>query len=204
MIGLGWSLWSSVRTAPADAAATQTAAGQLAGERSWCPMTQYAAPDARPATAPPRRPGVRRRTGWWVPASLLGLAVIPVLGGAGRMVELLGGPEVLPTDARFASSPVPLVVHIVAAVVYALLGAFQFSARLRRRGWHRRAGRLLVPLGLAVALSGLWMTLFYAQKEGTGDLSTCSGCSPAPGWPSASSSGWWPSGAGRSPGTAPG
>ena len=98
--------------------------------------------------------------------------MIPVLGGTGRLVELLGGPEVLPTDPRFAASPVPLVVHIVAAVVYALLGAFQFSARLRRRhpGWHRRAGRLLVALGLAVALSGLWMTLLYPQKEGTGDL----------------------------------
>ncbi len=131
-------------------------------------MTQHTAPDVRPATQ--RRPGVRRRAGWWVPASLLALAVIPVLGGTGRMVELLGGPEVLPTDARFATSPAPLVVHIVAAVVYALLGAFQFSARLRRHKWHRRAGRLLVPLGLAVALSGLWMTLFYAQKEGTGDL----------------------------------
>ena len=131
-------------------------------------MTQHTAPDVRPASQ--RRPGVRRRSGWWVPASLLALAVIPVLGGTGRMVELLGGPEVLPTDARFATSPAPLVVHIVAAVVYALLGAFQFSARLRRRKWHRRAGRLLVPLGLAVALSGLWMTLFYAQKEGTGDL----------------------------------
>ena len=52
------------------------------------------------------------------------------MGGAGRLVEVLGGPEVLPTDARFAASPVPLVVHIVAAVVYAVLGAFQFSARL--------------------------------------------------------------------------
>jgi len=69
-----------------------------------------------------------------------------------------------------APSPAPLVVHILGAVIYALLGAFQFSARLRRRGWHRRAGRLLVPLGLAVALSGLLMTLLYAQKEGTGDL----------------------------------
>jgi uncharacterized membrane protein len=131
-------------------------------------MTQRTAPDVRPASQ--RRPGVRRRWGWWVPASLLALAVIPVLGGIGRTVELLGGPEVLPTDARFAASPAPLVVHIMAAVIYAVLGAFQFSARLRRRGWHRRAGRLLVPLGLAVALSGLWMTLFYAQKEGTGDL----------------------------------
>src|SRR3954469_8007972 len=111
-----------------------------------------------------------RRTGWWVPARLLALAAIPVLGGVGRLVELMGGPEVLPTDARFAASPVPLVVHILGAVIYAVLGAFQFSARLRRRRWHRRAGRLLVPLGLAVALSGLWMTLLYAQKEGTGDL----------------------------------
>ena len=132
-------------------------------------MTQYVAPDARPVPAQPRRPGVRR-TRWWVPASLVALAAIPVLGGTGRLVELLGGPTVLPADARFAASPVPLVVHIVAAVGYALLGAFQFSARLRRRGWHRRAGRLLVLLGLAVALSGLWMTLLYPQKEGTGDL----------------------------------
>ena len=112
------------------------------------------------------------RGGRWVPIGLVALAAIPVLGGAGRLVELLGGPEVLPTDPRFAASPAPLVVHVVAAVVYAVLGAFQFSAHLRRRRprWHRRAGRLLVALGLAVALSGLWMTLLYPQKEGTGEL----------------------------------
>ncbi len=112
------------------------------------------------------------RASWWVPPALLALAFIPVAGGTGRLIEVLGGPQVLPADGRFAASPVPLVVHIVAAVVYAMLGAFQFSARLRRRhsGWHRRAGRLLVVLGLAVAFSGLWMTLAYPQKEGTGDL----------------------------------
>ena len=112
------------------------------------------------------------RGGRWVPIGLVALAAIPVLGGAVRLVELLGGPEVLPTDPRFAASPAPLVVHVVAAVVYAVLGAFQFSAHLRRRRprWHRRAGRLLVALGLAVALSGLWMTLLYPQKEGTGEL----------------------------------
>ena len=114
----------------------------------------------------------RRRTGWWVPPALLALAVIPVAGGTGRLVEVLGGPEVLPTDDALRRVPVPLVVHIVAAVVYAVLGAFQFSARLRRRhpGWHRRAGRVLVVLGLAVAFSGLWMTLAYPRKEGTGDI----------------------------------
>jgi uncharacterized membrane protein len=119
-------------------------------------------------------PGLRkvRRATWWVVPGLLALAFIPVLGGTGRLVEVLGGPEVLPTDSRFAASPIPLVAHIVASVIYALLGAFQFSGRLRRRhpGWHRRAGRVLVGLGIAVAFSGLWMTLAYPQKEGTGDI----------------------------------
>ena len=131
--------------------------------------------ERRTGTAPVPARGASRgraRPGWWVPPALLALAFIPIAGGTGRLVEILGGPGVLPTDDRFAASPVPLVVHIVAAVVYAVLGAFQFSARLRRRnpGWHRRTGRLLVVLGLAVAVSGLWMTLAYPQKEGTGDI----------------------------------
>ena len=63
-------------------------------------------------------------------------------------------------------------MHIVCAVLYAVLGAFQFSASLRRRhpGWHRTAGRVLVVLGLAVAFSALWMTLFYPRQPGTGEL----------------------------------
>lgn len=111
-------------------------------------------------------------TGWWVVPSLLALALVPVLGGTGRLVEMLGGPDVLPTDPRFTASPIPLVAHVVASVAYAVLGAFQFSTRLRRRhpGWHRRAGRVLVALGLVVAFSGLWATLAYPQKEGTGAL----------------------------------
>jgi uncharacterized membrane protein len=137
------------------------------------PATHGTVADAGSAPVPGRRLNRGRgRKGWWVPPALLALAVIPVAGGTGRLIEVLGGPEVLPTDDRFAASPWPLVVHIVAAVGYAVLGAFQFSARLRRRhlGWHRRAGRVLVVLGLAVAFSGLWMTLAYPQKEGTGDL----------------------------------
>lgn len=66
----------------------------------------------------------------------------------------------------------PIVLHIVSASVYSVLGALQFTSglRRRRRGWHRAAGRLLVPLGLIVALSGLWMTQFYPRPEGSGDL----------------------------------
>jgi uncharacterized membrane protein YozB (DUF420 family) len=50
-------------------------------------------------------------------------------------------------------------------MVFAILGAFQFSARFRRRrpGWHRRAGRLLVIAGLGVALSALWLNQFFPK-----------------------------------------
>jgi len=111
-------------------------------------------------------------TGRWVPIGLVTLSAIPVLAGTARLVEVLGGPELIPTDARFAASPAPVVLHVAAAILYALLGALQFSAGIRRRhpGWHRRTGRVLVTLGLAVALSGLWMTLAFPLKEGTGDL----------------------------------
>ena len=107
-----------------------------------------------------------------MPAALLGLGAIPVVIGSIRLVELVGGPELMPTDARFAASPVPVVVHVASAIPYLLLGAFQFSARIRRRhrAWHRRAGRVLVVLGLAAALSAIWMTLFFPFKEGTGVL----------------------------------
>jgi uncharacterized membrane protein len=105
----------------------------------------------------------------WLPATLVALSLVPILAGSARLIELAGGPEVLP--ARSDPSSVPLIVHIVSVIVYAVLGAFQFSARLRRRrnGWHRRAGRLLVVVGLAVALSAIWMTLFYPRSDG-GDL----------------------------------
>ena len=104
-----------------------------------------------------------RRSPWLVPAGLLLLSAVPVLAGAARVGQLAVGAEVTAENARFLASPVPVVVHIVGATLYCLLGAFQFVPALRRRRWHRRAGRLLVPLGLAAALSGLWMTLFFPR-----------------------------------------
>lgn len=136
------------------------------------PRTGAAAQRCEPGTGVAPLPGRSCRAGHWVPTSLVALAVIPVVAGAARLIEIFGGPDLLPTDHRFAASPYPVAVHLAAAIGYALLGAFQFSAGIRRRrpGWRRRTGHVLVVLGLAVALSGLWMTLFYARKEGTGDL----------------------------------
>lgn len=110
------------------------------------------------------------RTGRWLPVALLALAFIPVTIGTIRVVQLLGGGEGIAPDPRFDASPAPVVVHVVASILFAVLGALQFSARTRRRhpAWHRRTGRVLLPLGLTAAGSGLWMTLLFDRKPGTG------------------------------------
>jgi predicted membrane protein DUF2306 len=63
------------------------------------------------------------------------------------------------------------VAHIVSVTMYSLLGAFQFVPSLRRRrGWHRIAGRILIPAGLLAASSGLWMSVFYPLPDGHTDV----------------------------------
>ncbi|MEU6135116.1 DUF2306 domain-containing protein [Nocardioides sp. NPDC047086] len=109
---------------------------------------------------------------WPVPAALLALVAFPLVAGTLRLLELAGGPVVLPQNPRVDASPAPVIVHVLAAATYAVTGAFQFPARIRRAhpAWHRRTGRVLVVAGLAVAGSGLWMTLFYAGAPGGGLL----------------------------------
>ncbi len=123
--------------------------------------------------APPTaRPARSRRAVGWVQVALIALVVVPAVTGTARLVEVFGGPALMPANPRMLASPVPVVVHVLCAVGYAVAGSFQFSAGLRRRlpRWHRRAGRVLVGLGLGVALSGLWMTTVYARQPGTGEL----------------------------------
>ncbi|MBL7497108.1 DUF2306 domain-containing protein [Frankia sp. CNm7] len=110
------------------------------------------------------RPG-RAPTGWrrWrVQVGLIALTFVPAVAGAFRLTELAGDPPVTADNERFVASPAPVVLHIVGATVFCLLGAFQFDPVLRRRRprWHRAAGRVLIPCGIVAALSGLWMTVF--------------------------------------------
>jgi uncharacterized membrane protein len=109
---------------------------------------------------------------WPVPAALVALSAIPLTAGALRLIQLGGGPAVIPADHRFAGFPVALVVHIVGAAAFALLGILQLVPRFRRAHltWHRRAGRLLAATGVLVAISALWLTLFIEPKPGTGEV----------------------------------
>ncbi len=113
-----------------------------------------------------------RERSWPVPAALVALSAIPLTAGALRLVQLAGGPELIPANDRFADFPLPLVMHIVGATVYALVGVLQLVPRFRRRHltWHRRAGRVLAVAGLLVAVSALWMTLFFEAQSGSGIL----------------------------------
>jgi uncharacterized membrane protein len=113
-----------------------------------------------------------RQRGWLAPTALVALSVVPLVAGALRLVEILGGPVTIPAEPRITDSPLPVVVHILSAAVYAPLGALQFATGFRRRRpvWHRSAGRVLVVAGLAVALSALWLTLFYPPQPDSGPL----------------------------------
>jgi uncharacterized membrane protein len=87
-----------------------------------------------------------------------------------RLAQVAGHAPVTTENARFIAAPVSITVHIVATVLFSMLGAFQFSPELRRaqRGVHRGLGMVLVPCAVIVATTGLWMTLTYPWAEGDG------------------------------------
>lgn len=114
----------------------------------------------------------RIKSDWLVPFALIALSTVPVLAGTARLAELARGAPITPANARFMASAWPVVLHIVAATFYSLLGAAQFSAGLRRwsRNWHRASGRVVVVAGVLAAISGLWMTQRYPWPAGDGRL----------------------------------
>ncbi len=110
------------------------------------------------------------RRDYLIPLGLMMLGLVPALAGTVRVLQVVEGAPLTPENARFFAAPVPLLLHIPAAILYSLVGALQFSPGLRRRSprWHRTSGRVLLPLGAIVALTGLWMTLSYPWPAGDG------------------------------------
>lgn len=112
-----------------------------------------------------------RRPGWLLPTGLVLLSLVPSVAGASRLAQLSSG-VVTEDNARFFAMPIPVILHIIGATVFCLLGAFQFAPRFRagnlRR--HRVAGRIVLPCGIVAALSGMWMTLFSELPASDGTL----------------------------------
>ena len=109
---------------------------------------------------------------WLIPAGLLTLSLIPVAAGVFGVVQIGGGAAITAENARFFEAPLPIVLHVLGATVYCVLGAFQFSPGLRRRKpiWHRASGRMLVPCGLVAALSGIWLAHRYQPVSFSGPV----------------------------------
>ncbi len=107
---------------------------------------------------------------WILPASLLLLLAVPMVAGLVRLVSLAGQPALTPENARFVENPLPVVVHVLAIIVYGVLGAFQVSPGIRKRNlaWHKAAGRWAMPAAFLSALSGLWLTQVYPAAPNDG------------------------------------
>jgi hypothetical protein len=86
-----------------------------------------------------------------------------MVAGAARLTQLTTGAAVTADNARFFASPTPVVLHIIGATLFSILGALQFAPRLRRRSWHRTAGKVVFVAGFVAATSGLWMSVFYPR-----------------------------------------
>ncbi len=114
----------------------------------------------------------RNRAEWLIPTGLILLAAVPIAAGIARLAMLGTGAPITPNNVRFIAAPTPVVLHIIAATIYCVLGAFQFAPGFRRNHlrWHRVAGRLLVVAGLVAAFAGLWMAMTYAIVPADGPL----------------------------------
>jgi hypothetical protein len=112
---------------------------------------------------------------WKLLSSLWMLSLVPVLAGVVRLSGLAGranggaigganGIAITPENARFMAMPLAVVLHIVCASLFCVLGALQFDSALRQRfpRLHRINGRVAAPCGIVAALTGLWMTAAYA------------------------------------------
>lgn len=110
------------------------------------------------ATSHVRPTATRRRAGWLLPTGLITLGLIPILAnGLRRSALAVGAAGSTPGDA--GGMPLPVILHVLGATVFVVLGALQFSTGFRRRRptWHRIAGRLAIVAALLAAGSGLWL-----------------------------------------------
>ncbi len=110
---------------------------------------------------------------WMFLAFILIYSSVPSLAGTLRVIELLGGPAIVPENPRAIAYPLPIIVHALGSSLFCLIGALQFMPGMRRRwpGVHRKMGMAVMVAGCLSALTGLWMThVFVFPRELQGAL----------------------------------
>ena len=105
-----------------------------------------------------------RKSEWTILVFLIAYSFIPTFGALFRVLELAGGPAIMPVNPRASALPVPIVLHILSSFLFLILGALQFLPTIRQRHpvAHRTLGRAVAVAGCLSAGSGLWMTHVYS------------------------------------------
>ena len=107
------------------------------------------------------------RREWALLAIILVYSFVPTFGGLLRVIELGGGPAIVPENPRALADPLPIVLHILSSFLFCIAGALQFLPSVRRHypAMHRAAGRMIAAAGCVSALTGLWMTHSFAFPD---------------------------------------
>jgi len=108
-----------------------------------------------------------RKFEWTILALIFVYSFIPAFGGLVRVLELAGGPAIIPENPRALAAPVPIILHILSSFLFCIVGALQFLPSIRRHypAAHRAFGRTVAIAGCISAASGMWMTHSYVFPE---------------------------------------
>ena len=108
-----------------------------------------------------------RKFEWTILALIFVYSFVPAFGGLLRVLELAGGPAIIPENPRALAVPFPIVLHILSSFLFCIIGALQFLPSIRRHypAAHRAFGRTVAIAGCISAASGMWMTHSYSLPE---------------------------------------
>lgn len=100
---------------------------------------------------------------WTILALIFVYSFIPAFGGLLRVLELAGGPAIVPENPRALAIPFPIILHILSSFLFCIVGALQFLPSIRRHypAAHRALGRAIAIAGCISAASGMWMAHSY-------------------------------------------
>ena len=90
-----------------------------------------------------------RKSEWTTLALIFVYSFFPAFGGLFRVLELAGGPPIIPENTRALAAPIPIMLHILSSFLFCIVGALQFLPSIRRHypAAHRALGRTIAIAG---------------------------------------------------------